>query len=627
MMDNRSVDANIVLICKKCKEKGDYLIPIISLNKVDNKITFKCLKCDSDNINDFYEIFINDKLKKSLNICKIHEGQFSGWCNECKKNLCYLCIAEEIKKNHNYILNDIIEEKEYIINSQEYIKAMKSHEIFNRKYEHQIYCYELSVNIYNTLKITNFQASKNLHTFASKIIKYYEEYKKYMKKEYNDFLSFIKGKDIEEIQKETIAIGNIKDTIIFPISCKFSEQSSFVFKKFIIIYKLYSDILQIYDINGTFIKSKELSKYIPTLKTDLSLPYDNKCIIIQYKSDVLLFCKNQQIVFLSFNSSFNECKFSNEMDLKITIYKSDYNCRTYTRYLSFFYENKIIKLNDNAIIFNFFGKLIQIDFIEHIFAKKDNDDKDKLFKRIIDDNIIKIIPIYDFNCNKSLKEIIGAQLDFDYYDIPKDNKNLSTIYYTYFYNNEYIMEIFPYEKMDEQIKQLLLNNTNFYLRIKRYNCMYNLNEKETFKINISKSDIMKWLNKSSYFNMVYSYSTNTLLLFFYNKIYQYNLINHEIFAINEIGSPDIIFNNLSVIHYFKGDLTKMKELFLVRDSLNKIYPYCWEYKEFKSIPKFYLQKYNSIIEFDITKLYDENLLDSMNLERLSINGNIITIFK
>ena len=138
---------------------------------------------------------------------------------------------------------------------------------------------------------------------------------------------------------------------------------------------------------------------------------------------------------------------------------------------------------------------------------------------------------------------------------------------------------------------------------------------------------MKWLNKSSYFDMGYSYSTNTLLLFFYNKIYQYNLINHELFAINEIGNPDIIFNNLSVIHYFQGDLTKMKELFLVRDSLNNIYPYCWEYKEFKSIPKFYLQKYNSIIEFDITKLYDENLLDSINLERLSINGNIITIFK
>ena len=97
--------------------------------------------------------------------------------------------------------------------------------------------------------------------------------------------------------------------------------------------------------------------------------------------------------------------------------------------------------------------------------------------------------------------------------------------------------------------------------------MDNLKEIETFKINISKSDIMKWLNKSSYFNMVYSYSTNTLLLFFYNKIYQYNLINHELFAINEIGNPDIIFNNLSVIHYFQGDLTKMKELFLVRDSL------------------------------------------------------------
>ena len=263
MMNNKSIDTNIVLICKKCKEKGDYLIPIISLNKVDNKITYKCLKCDSDNANDFYEIFINDKLKKSLNICKIHEGQFIGWCNECKKNLCHLCIAEEIRKNHNhnYILNDIIDEKEYITNSEEYSKTMKSYEKFYRKYEQQIYCYELSVNTYKTLKITNFQASKNLHTFAPKIIKYYEKYEKHIEQEYNDFLSFIKGKDIKDVQKKTITIDNMNDNIkIFPICCEFFEQSSVVIKKFIIIYKLYSDIFQIYDINGTFIKSIELSK-------------------------------------------------------------------------------------------------------------------------------------------------------------------------------------------------------------------------------------------------------------------------------------------------------------------------------------------------------------------------------
>ena len=105
-MTNKSIDANVIFICKKCNEKGDYLIPIITYNKVDKKIIFKCLKCDSDNADDFYETLINDELKKSLNDCKTHEGKFIGWCNECKKNLCHLCIAEEKKKNliHKNIL-------------------------------------------------------------------------------------------------------------------------------------------------------------------------------------------------------------------------------------------------------------------------------------------------------------------------------------------------------------------------------------------------------------------------------------------------------------------------------------------------------------------------------------------
>ena len=47
----------------------------------------------------------DEKLKIALNKCKDHEDNaYCGWCDECGKNLCFLCISEELRKNHKYTL-------------------------------------------------------------------------------------------------------------------------------------------------------------------------------------------------------------------------------------------------------------------------------------------------------------------------------------------------------------------------------------------------------------------------------------------------------------------------------------------------------------------------------------------
>ena len=85
--------------------------------------------------------------------------------------------------------------------------------------------------------------------------------------------------------------------------------------------------------------------------------------------------------------------------------------------------------------------------------------------------------------------------------------------------------------------------------------------------------------------------------------------------------------NISVIHYFKTDLSKMNELILVINSSNNVYPYEWDQNNLKPIEKFAFQEYNDIIEFNFFNFTDNQLLNSMDLERISINDNIITIFK
>ena len=105
-MKDISFEENIesnVLLCKKCYQKGEYINALYSLNKENDTIEYKCSRCHILKEDDVLGIKIDEKIKNSLSKCrKEHEENvFCGWCNECQKNICFLCIPEENKKNIN----------------------------------------------------------------------------------------------------------------------------------------------------------------------------------------------------------------------------------------------------------------------------------------------------------------------------------------------------------------------------------------------------------------------------------------------------------------------------------------------------------------------------------------------
>ena len=95
---------DIVLLCKKCYENNEYYIPLYKRNKETNIIEYKCCKSHIIKEEDILKVKFNEDLKICLNNCECKEHKnnvFCGWCEDCKKNICFFCLAEELKKNIN----------------------------------------------------------------------------------------------------------------------------------------------------------------------------------------------------------------------------------------------------------------------------------------------------------------------------------------------------------------------------------------------------------------------------------------------------------------------------------------------------------------------------------------------
>ena len=91
-----------IKLCKKCTERGDYTIINYKINEEKNKLEYYCITDNELNSEDLISYEFKDNLKYKLKYCKNHKNnRYCGWCNDCKKNICYLCIIEE---KHNYIL-------------------------------------------------------------------------------------------------------------------------------------------------------------------------------------------------------------------------------------------------------------------------------------------------------------------------------------------------------------------------------------------------------------------------------------------------------------------------------------------------------------------------------------------
>ena len=168
---------NLVFLCKKCYENKQYYIPLYKRNKQTNSIEYECPKSHIIKEEDILKVKLNKKLKKFLNNCECQNHQdntFCGWCEDCRQNICFFCVAEKLKKKHNYILFMTIVpsiETQIIYNNQ--INKLK--DLYK---DYNFYCPNLKkeINILSTLiiysditfnlyyneKIQNYQTINNI---------------------------------------------------------------------------------------------------------------------------------------------------------------------------------------------------------------------------------------------------------------------------------------------------------------------------------------------------------------------------------------------------------------------------------------------------------------------------------
>ena len=97
------------IICDDCKNKNK--------NNTFNNKFFKCLSCNNNicplckmTHNNEHEII--DYEEKNYK-CKIHNENFTSFCDECKQNLCLVCESEHEDKNNIISFKDIIPKKKY----------------------------------------------------------------------------------------------------------------------------------------------------------------------------------------------------------------------------------------------------------------------------------------------------------------------------------------------------------------------------------------------------------------------------------------------------------------------------------------------------------------------------------
>ena len=611
-----------ILLCKNCYENGEYIIPLININEENKSIEYKCYKCHNIKETDVLKIKSDEKLKNTLNKCKDHEDNvFCGWCEQCERNLCFLCISEELRKKHNYTLfmdNMPSFREEIIFNNQ--IKLLKSilnnynlycpiHKEIHYLIQLITYC-NINNNLYYKVEIINNQTIINISLNIKRLDKHIHLLETtYNKNLYLFFFSNILNKNdeitneingYEQIIKKQLKIPEIKEKIkIIPLR-KDNNYNEYTYnninEKYFALFYLKKKDLYIYDNN-----LNEINK-ISLIGLSNDQNDEEKIEIIQYDSNVLLFFLYPKLLFIIFSPNYNKYEMIlyflriinfgkiSKIELKLQVQKN----------------SKIIKINKKDICLLFENHIysFNLDYIEFEEAKKINSNYQG-YEIILDDTlnkkdkelILDVIPIYYTNDNNIIKEMIslGKIIIFGNYRI----------------DGFYIYKITIYND--------------------------DLNVKDFFFIYAD-------FDPNSFVDLNYNNLNNMLLLFVKNKIYQINLKTREITTIYDYESSSLFFDKLNIkdlyekqlqiysIHNYNKNLKKMEEAILLKGiKENKTYLYHWEDNSLLFKRYFLLPNCLDLAEFNI---FDNNMDNSFNNkgenenpEKIFVDSNNIIIFK
>ena len=591
-----------ILLCSKCVKKNIYILPKCTINIENNEVEYICQKHNILSEDDLFAIELTDKLKNSLNMCQIHnDAIFCGWCEICSKNLCHICIGEEIKKKHDFKLYDSLITKGYnkefydekIKDMISYLKEIKIYYVDMKKYAKEIKLLEIIIDInkinYNLFfihNIKNYQIILNLISNMDFLLKNYEKYKSMSEKKYSIFLSFIKGKEVDNIIQKKININNqtsISNIIIFNSELNDEENDenntdknndnviillSETKQVNLISYTINS--LKIYDMNGNLLNSILLQNY----------RYKK---IIQYKSNILLlFYEDFWLPFISFyifSPDFKNYEFVKEIDLSKIIKHENHSF--YISLCSFPKTNNIIKIEKNKLLIFYWCTIYIIKLNDDLIFKNikyykayqfhnsqdyNNFDKVELIEKY--EYCAKVIPIYsrDIN-NRGILDILTLSFEGDL--LPEDElilkkyKNEKYIYYTeyamdekpdydsngynlklkkFYYHNLSYKERTFYEtshiifsekdKIWESVKRIKI-----FAKLKKFNAF---NNDFSSKFMLSPKDVETLLKiKNNYLDLDYCYSTNYIIFLLNNIIYQINYNTFQPITIYELDSSFI----------------------------------------------------------------------------------------
>jgi len=674
-----------ISLCSTCFKQQKYIIPSFINDEKEKELIYKCYKHNFLNENNMYCIKLTEKLKIKLSECQIHKGEiFCGWCEECDKNLCQVCIGEELtKKKHNFILYNSLVSKDFekdSINSQIiklkdnfskikiYYEDVVEFEKDIKFLEKQINIIEFCYNLYFEKNIINYQILLNLKSNLEDSAKSFEKFKLLNENKYAVFLSFIKGKPIKDIKSKNIEVNtnSISNILILNPSLYDDEIKDETqkenYKNILILWKESSETIYVYDMNGNLIKSIEIEMGGKFLS------------MIQYQSNIILLYNKNKFYFIIFSPDFTDYEIES-INLKDFLPLFMLDNRKYIPICSFGCNNKLFKIFENNIALLENNRIFLIKFNNNLifYNKKyynkeirNNSDNNPFKFEIIlnlsetrNRNYIDCIPIYytsteekgikhcstiTLNAKLDTKNIIEElkldplintnpiETDIIYnnlaftknFDILKNNLEINILF------NILIRNLFDYHKvvqLEESLYTAVENKIIISVEVEKNDRNFNFINK--FEFNLSRTEILYLLrSNNNYINLVYMYSKNYLLFIINNNIYQIDDINNQVITIYNIDinfNKDFIYFNICTIHYYMKDLKKIEELILLKYE-NYVYPYYLNNHEITQIKEFNLPEFKEIIEINFLESSNSALADSLNTKRILVNKDKIIIF-
>ena len=582
------------LLCKKCLENGEYIIPLYDKNELTKEIEYKCPSKHKNIKNDIIYMKIDENLKLKLTHCENHKkNSFCAWSENDSKNLCFMEIGEHLANKKNYeLFMDIYPDTQ--LKEDMYFETIDSLNQLLKKYLDEFpkankeinYLKEILPIIENSFciflkeEIVNYQTIKNV-SFSIKIMPSKKEIESLNKQ----LLVYIYGDLITETTKKEIRDNEIKELYSdFEVNTKenkpeenniniipYIEENKQIFFTYYNTYynneNLYN--ISVYKIIGNNILTiHELQK---KFKIDFIMAYNEKLILVLEKD---------KLHFVSVSEKYNEENIYS-ISIENILYNNNHNNNNNDNYFLPAFENHLMNNNN-------FGHHLQSTFYENQVIKINQNEILFLYK-----NEVYLIILNDESVQKSkFSRIDGLMVG---------RKKASSIYYR---DNNII-------KYGVIIATLLKEEFNYSKNRSGLFCIINMYDSnmeiiKTFDISIPNINIF---GKIVISEIHYNFLNDMLLMFIDNKIYQIYLKTKTLVTIYDISK----YNESKIRIFYNYDERKKvieQIILLMNKNDGKIYLFNWEDKMIVFKKEY---EYKAIIDF--IPLYSPEIFNSLNEDK------------